>query len=179
MSLLEGLHYLSGAPRLTRKWDRHSCHCQLISDHSQLVQEENARRSRSRRVFSFRGPKYHRAALQPFSAPPASKRLSETGTLLSAVFMGRVSSNRRLAEALLKTIRRLEEDPAVDSRDAAFIHLKCNLIQRLMTLEVDAAEVESQIHLVETQPKIQLISIFEPRSTEADGSDSDEDSWIA
>jgi hypothetical protein len=64
--------------------------------------------------------------------------------------MGRVTSNRKLAEALLKTLRQLEADPTVDSDDPAFIHLKANILQRLLSLEVDTAEIQASIHLVES-----------------------------
>lgn len=63
--------------------------------------------------------------------------------------MSRITTNRRLAEALLKTIRRLEADPSLDPQEPAFVHLKCTLLQRLVSLEVDTAETESSIHLVE------------------------------
>ena len=62
--------------------------------------------------------------------------------------MGRRKSNRHIAAALLKTIKRLEADTSVDQQDPAFIQLKCNLIQRLMSLEVDTAEIEASIHLL-------------------------------
>ena len=64
--------------------------------------------------------------------------------------MGRVTSNRKLAEALLKTLKQLEADPTVDSEDPAFIHLKANVLQRLLSLEVDTAEIQASIHLVES-----------------------------
>ena len=69
--------------------------------------------------------------------------------------MGNPSSNRRLAEALLKTLRHLEADTSVDPQDPAFIQLKCALLQRLLDLEVDTAEVRSSIHLVE-QPEDEI-----------------------
>jgi len=65
--------------------------------------------------------------------------------------MGHVSSNRKLAEALLKTLKRLESDPSIDSADPSFVHLKCKLLQRLMGLELDTAEIQSSIHLVDSQ----------------------------
>ena len=64
--------------------------------------------------------------------------------------MGRVSSNRQLAAALLKTIRHLEADSSVDQQDSAFIHLKCILTKWLLSLELDTAEIQSSIHLVES-----------------------------
>jgi hypothetical protein len=64
--------------------------------------------------------------------------------------MGRVQSNRKIAEALLKTLKHLESDPTVDAHDPAFIQLKCTLIQRLMSLEVNTAEIRSPLHLVES-----------------------------
>ena len=69
--------------------------------------------------------------------------------------MGSPSSNRRIAEALLKTLRHLEADTSVDPQDPAFIQLKCTLLQRLLDLEIDTAEVRSSIHLVE-QPEIEI-----------------------
>ena len=69
--------------------------------------------------------------------------------------MGRPSSNRRIAEALLKTLRHLEADTTVDPQDPAFIQLKCTLLQRLLNLEIDTAEVRSSIHLVE-QPEVEI-----------------------
>jgi hypothetical protein len=66
--------------------------------------------------------------------------------------MGRVKTNRALAEGILRTIQRLEADPNVDPQQPAFIHLKCSLMKRLLCLEVDTAAVESSIHLVERDP---------------------------
>ena len=63
--------------------------------------------------------------------------------------MGRITSNRKIAEALVKTLQRLEADPSVDPNDPAFIHLKCTFLQRLMSLELDDAEARNSIHLVE------------------------------
>lgn len=85
---------------------------------------------------------------------------------LSAL-MGRVGSNRRLATALLKTLKRLESDTSVDQNEPAFIHLKCEILQRLLNLELDAAEHQSRIHAVETWPKFCVVEIFEPPSSEA------------
>ena len=65
--------------------------------------------------------------------------------------MGRIPSNRKLAEALLKTLKHLESDPSVDSTDPSFVHLKCSLLQRLMSLELDTAEIQSSIHLVDSE----------------------------
>jgi hypothetical protein len=64
--------------------------------------------------------------------------------------MGRVKSNRKIAEALLKTLKHLESDPTVDTRDPAFMQLKCTLLQRLMSLELDTAQFQSSLHLVES-----------------------------
>ena len=63
--------------------------------------------------------------------------------------MSRAKTNRALAEGILKTIQRLESDPQVDPQEPAFIHLKCNLVQRLLTLELDTAELRGRIHLVD------------------------------
>ena len=63
--------------------------------------------------------------------------------------MGRISTNRKLAEGLLKTLKHLEGDPTVDSNDPTFVHLKCVLVQRLLSLELDTAETQSSIHLVD------------------------------
>ena len=63
--------------------------------------------------------------------------------------MGRVKTNRALAEGILRTIQRLEADPNVDPEEPAFIQLKCSLVKRLLGLEVDTATVESSIHLIE------------------------------
>jgi len=63
--------------------------------------------------------------------------------------MGRISTNRQLAEALLKTLKQLEADPTVDSNDPTFIQMKCVLVQRLLSLELDTAEIRSSIHLVD------------------------------
>lgn len=60
--------------------------------------------------------------------------------------MGRTTTNRKLAAALLKT---LESDPAVDPQDPAFTHLKCTLLQRLLSLELETAETQASIHIVE------------------------------
>ena len=66
--------------------------------------------------------------------------------------MASVTNNRRLAQALIKTISRLEADPSIDHSDPAFIHLKCSLMQRLLNLELDSAEIRNSIHLVEALP---------------------------
>jgi hypothetical protein len=66
--------------------------------------------------------------------------------------MGRMVSNRKIAEALLKTLQHLEADPTVDPLDPAFIHLKSALLERIIGLQVSTAEIQSSIHLVE-QPE--------------------------
>lgn len=63
--------------------------------------------------------------------------------------MSRISTNRSLAEGILKTIQRLESDPEVDLQEPAFINLKCTLVKRLTGLEVDSAEIQARIQLVE------------------------------
>jgi len=64
--------------------------------------------------------------------------------------MGRTASNRSIARALLRTIGRLEADPTVDQCEPVFIQLKCILLKRLLSLELDTAEAQSRIHLVES-----------------------------
>jgi hypothetical protein len=63
--------------------------------------------------------------------------------------MSRLTTNRKLAAALLKTLARLEADPTLDPQEPAFIFLKCTLLQRLMTLQVSTAEIKSSLHVVE------------------------------
>jgi hypothetical protein len=83
--------------------------------------------------------------------------------------MRRVSFNRRTAEALRKTLRQLESDPSIDPQEPAFIQLKCGLLQCLMNLEVDTAEIRSTLHLVEPPQ-------HQPATSEAD---AEPDSAIA
>jgi len=70
--------------------------------------------------------------------------------------MGRVSSNRKTAAALRRTLEQLEEDPSVDPQQPSFILLKCGLLQRLMSLhchtalEVHTADEQSTLHQVES-----------------------------
>ena len=63
--------------------------------------------------------------------------------------MGRISSNRKIAEALLKTLNHLESDPNVDANDPSFLQLKCNLLERLISLELGTAATPS-LHLVKS-----------------------------
>jgi len=81
--------------------------------------------------------------------------------------MGRVKTNRALAEGILRTIQRLEADPNVDPEEPAFIQLKCSLVKRLLGLEVDTATVESSIHLVERDSQTSSDSV----RAEATGTD--------
>ena len=74
-------------------------------------------------------------------------------SLFGFLLMGRITTNRALAEGILKTIQRLETDPNVDPQEPAFIQLKCALVHRLLSLEVDSAEIQSRIHLVECPAK--------------------------
>jgi hypothetical protein len=69
---------------------------------------------------------------------------------IHGVVMGRVSPNRKTAEALRRTIQQLEADPVIDTRDPAFISLKCALLTRILELEDKKAHVEAVIHLVES-----------------------------
>jgi hypothetical protein len=81
--------------------------------------------------------------------------------------MGRVKTNRALAEGILKTIQRLEADPNVDPQEPAFIHLKCVLVRRLLSIEVDTAEIRSSIHLVE-RPAFAAIEVVPAEATGTD-----------
>ena len=73
--------------------------------------------------------------------------------------MGRITSNRKTAEALRKTLQQLESDPTVDSQDPVFVNLKCLLLQCIIDKEVDTAETQGSIHLVES-------AAIEPRTSE-------------
>jgi hypothetical protein len=64
--------------------------------------------------------------------------------------MGRVTPNRKTAEALRKILQELESDPTVDSTGPAFVQLKCALLQRLMDCELDSAETPPRIHPVDS-----------------------------
>lgn len=64
--------------------------------------------------------------------------------------MSRVKTSRVIAEGILNTLRRLESDPQVDPQEPAFIRLKCSLILRMLSLELNTAATRSSIHLVET-----------------------------
>lgn len=63
--------------------------------------------------------------------------------------MGRVSSHRKTAAVLRKTLAELEADPTIDTQDPAFINLKCTLLNRILELETGKARVEAVIHLVD------------------------------
>jgi hypothetical protein len=87
--------------------------------------------------------------MQPFTFQLSSN--SRSNDLLARfLLMSRVKINRALAEGIMKTIQRLESDPEVDRQEPAFIHLKCTLVQRLLSLELDTAELRARIHLVES-----------------------------
>jgi hypothetical protein len=66
--------------------------------------------------------------------------------------MSHVTSNRALAEGLLKTIQRLESDPNVDPQESVFINLKRIMVKRLLTLEDGAAEIRASIHPRQAEP---------------------------
>jgi hypothetical protein len=84
--------------------------------------------------------------------------------------MSRLTTNRHLATALLKTLSALEEDTSLDAQDPAFIHIKCTLLQRLLSLHVDTAEIKSSLHLVESP---------DPQCAGSAAPDAVEDSAIA
>lgn len=63
--------------------------------------------------------------------------------------MGRVSSHRKTAAVLRKTLEALEADPTIDKQDPAFVNLKCTLLNRILELETGKARVEAVIHLVD------------------------------
>lgn len=73
--------------------------------------------------------------------------------------MGRQTPYRKTADVLRKTIQQLENDPTIDTQGAAFVDLKCNLLNRILELETDKARAESIIHLVDSE---------NPGSAEAD-----------
>ncbi|WP_162601621.1 hypothetical protein [Occallatibacter savannae] len=62
--------------------------------------------------------------------------------------MGRQTPYRKTADVLRRTIQQLEDDPTIDTHGAAFVDLKCNLLNRIIELETDKARAESVIHLV-------------------------------
>lgn len=65
--------------------------------------------------------------------------------------MGRQTSYRKTADVLRKTIQQLEDDPTIDTHGAAFVDLKCNLLNRILELEADKARAEAVIHLVDSE----------------------------
>jgi len=65
--------------------------------------------------------------------------------------MGRQTAFRRTADVLRKTIQTLEADPTIDKQGAAFVDLKCNLLNRIIELETGKARAESVIHLVNSE----------------------------
>ena len=65
--------------------------------------------------------------------------------------MGRQTPYRKTADVLRKTIQQLENDPTIDTKGAAFVDLKCNLLNRILELETDKARSESVIHLVDSE----------------------------
>lgn len=85
--------------------------------------------------------------------------------------MSRLTTNRTLAAALLKTIKRLEDDPSVDPQDPAYIQLKCTLLRRLLSLEVDVAEMEHSLRLAAShvlRPRAAPPPLAFPDATEED-----------
>lgn len=83
--------------------------------------------------------------------------------------MGRQTPYRKTADVLRKTIQQLEEDPTIDTQGAAFIDLKCSLLNRILELETGKARSESVIHLVNSD---------DPAQAEAE-QDQDSNSAIA
>lgn len=65
--------------------------------------------------------------------------------------MGRQTPFRKTADVLRKTIQQLEADPTIDTQGAAFVDLKCNLLNRIIELETGKARAESVIHLVNAE----------------------------
>ena len=57
---------------------------------------------------------------------------------------------RKTADVLRKTIEQLEADPTVDTNSAAFVDLKCALLNRILELETGKARAEAVIHLVDS-----------------------------
>jgi len=88
--------------------------------------------------------------MQPLTFQFASKPLFGIPPFVCFLLMGGVISNRKTAEALRKTLQHLESDPSVDSTDPAFVNLKCYLLQRVLELDLDTAETQASIHIVES-----------------------------
>ena len=65
--------------------------------------------------------------------------------------MGRQTPFRKTADVLRKTIQQLEDDPTIDTQCAAFVELKCALLNRILELETGKARAESVIHLVNSE----------------------------
>lgn len=65
--------------------------------------------------------------------------------------MGRQTPYRKTADVLRRTIQQLEDDPTIDTHGAAFVDLKCNLLNRIIELETGKARAESVIHLVNSE----------------------------
>lgn len=83
--------------------------------------------------------------------------------------MGRQTPYRKTADVIRKTLEQLEADPTIDTHGAAFVDLKCNLLNRILELETDKARAESVIHLVDSE---------DPAGAEADA-EQDSNSAIA
>ena len=64
--------------------------------------------------------------------------------------MGRQTPYRKTADVIRKTLEQLEADPTIDTHGAAFVDLKCNLLNRILELETGKARAESVIHLVDS-----------------------------
>ena len=87
--------------------------------------------------------------------------------------MSRLTANRTLAAALLKTIKQLEDDPSVDPQDPAYIQLKCTLLRRLLSLELDVAEIEHSLRLAAShvlRPRAAAPPLASPEASEVDKS---------
>ena len=65
--------------------------------------------------------------------------------------MGRQTPYRKTADVLRKTLQTLEDDPTIDTHGAAFVDLKCNLLNRIIELETGKARAEAVIHLVDAE----------------------------
>jgi hypothetical protein len=65
--------------------------------------------------------------------------------------MGRQTPYRKTADVLRRTLQQLEDDPTIDTHGAAFVDLKCNLLNRILELETGKARAESVIHLVNSE----------------------------
>lgn len=85
------------------------------------------------------------------SKPLLASKVMRASNFRSGVVMGRQTPYRKTADVLRKTIQQLENDPTIDTKGAAFVDLKCNLLNRILELEADKARSESVIHLVDSE----------------------------